>query len=187
MLIVITGTPGTGKTTASELLGKKMKMPVLHLREFVLGKKLSSGFDKKTKNDMVDLRKLEKELKKEIAKPETSKRGTLIIEGHLACEIPLPADYVFVLRCKPKELEKRMRKRNYAEGKIRENLLAEMLDYCTQNAEANYPEARIFEIETAGRTADETAGRIAEIISGKTAKGEKISYQKELKEFLGLR
>ncbi|VVB98524.1 Putative adenylate kinase [uncultured archaeon] len=181
MLIVITGTPGTGKTTASALLGKMMGMPVLHLREFVKERKLSSGFDKKTQIDLVDLGKLGKELSKELAKGE--KR---IVEGHLACEIPLPAQFVFVLRCEPGELRRRMKKRRYARAKLNENLMAEMLDYCTQNSEANCPEASICELETSGKTAEETAARMLKIISGK-AKGDKVDYRKQLKEFLELR
>ncbi len=184
MLIVITGTPGTGKTETCGRLGKMLGSDVIHLREFVKARKISSGFDRKTKSGIVDLRKLERELMKEITKLKTRNRK-LVVEGHLACEIPLPADYVFVLRCKPKELEKRMRKRNYAEGKTRENLLAEMLDYCTQNAEVNYPDAKIHELETSGKTAGESAARIMKIISGR-AKGDKVDYRKQLKNFLKL-
>lgn len=185
MIVIIGGTPGTGKTSASEILGKKIKARVMHLREFVKEKHLSSGFDEKTKSEIVPLDKLEKELKKEIAKRET-RNSKLIVEGHLACEIQLPAKFVFVLRCNPKELEKRLKKRKYRKEKMNGNLLAEMLDYCTQMSEANYEKSGIFEIETAGKTALQTAEKMRKIISGKKPGSGKISYAAELKKFLGL-
>lgn len=185
MLIVITGTPGTGKSTAVKILGARTGFDVLRLREFVKEKHLSSGFDEKAKTGIVDLEKLQKELRKEIAKLEIG-NGKLIVEGHLACEFPIPAEFVFVLRCNPKELEKRLKKRKYSKEKIDENLLAEMLDYCTQMSEANYKKSRIFEIETAGKTAAQTAEKMRKIISGKNPGQKKIAYAKELKEFLRL-
>lgn len=180
MLIVITGTPGTGKTSVSRILGGKLGMDVLHLREFVKEKKLASGFDEKKNAEIVDLGKLHGALKK-------IPMHNIIVEGHLACEIPLAAKFVFVLRCKPTELRKRMEKRRYAKAKIDENLLAEMLDYCTQNAEANYGKAEIFEIETSVKNPEQVAEKVARVVSGKKTKTEKISYAKELKEFLRLR
>ncbi len=188
MLIVITGTPGAGKTTAAGILGRKTNAKIIHLREFVEKKKLASAFDKKMNAEVVDLKKLGKELEKEIAKPGTGNwRRSFVIEGHLACEIPLKADFVFVLRCKPRELEKRMRRRGYAKEKINGNLLAEMLDYCVQKAELNYPKNRIFEIETSRRVAEQTAGVMEKISLAKKVRSGKIDYTKELKKFLKLR
>lgn len=179
MLIVITGVPGTGKTTISAQLGKKLNFNILHLREFVKQKKLSSKFQNE---NLVDLKKLKKELIKEIEKQEY-----LIIEGHLACEIPLPTDFVFVLRCNPCTLEKRLKKRKYSKEKIKENLLAEMLDYCVQVAETHYKGKRIIEIETAGAHTNYIVTKIIRIISEKNAgKNNHISYTNELERFLGL-
>ncbi len=188
MLIVITGTPGTGKTSASAILGKMLGVPVLHLREFVRTKGISIGFDKNTRSEIVDLKNLGKELKTEITKRETrSLKRSVLIEGHLACEIRLPASYVFVLRCNPRELRKRLKERGYPAQKIEENLVTEMLDYCTQNAEANYPKSKIVEIETAGKNAEQTAEIMRKSLSGEKTKIKPISYQKELKKYLRLR
>lgn len=186
MLIVVTGTPGTGKSTASEALARRLGAGVLHISEFVEERGLGSGYDRKTQSESVDVRKLEGELRKEFAKLGT-RNSKLIVEGHLACEIKLNADFVFVLRCSPKILEKRMGRRGYPPAKIRENMLAEMLDYCTQNAEGNYPRAKLLEIETWGRTAAETARMMADAVGGKGAKCAKVDYHKELKEFLRLK
>ncbi len=192
-LTIISGTPGTGKTSAARLLGKLIGARVIHLREFVREKKLSSGYDRKTDSELVDLGKLKRALMREIARPGTQHRkpGTgngplVIVEGHLACEFALPAGRVFILRCRPGELKKRLSARKYAKAKLEANLLAEMLDYCVQKAGLNYPDAEVCEIETAGKGAAQTAGRLAALAAGK-GKCDSPDYQKELKEFLKLR
>lgn len=180
MIIVITGTPGTGKTTASRILGKKINADVLHLNEFVEQKKSFLGFDEK--QGWVDLRKLKKCLKKEFAKHKE-----LIVESHILCEISLKPDAVFILRCKPKELEKRLKKRKYSKEKVEENLLAEMLDYCTQKTEANYKHQPLVEIETADKKPKETAEIIRKIFFKRIVYNKKIKYKKELIKFLKLK
>lgn len=182
MLIIVTGTPGTGKSSTSALLGKRMGIRVLHLREFVKEKKLVKERDREMDSDVVNLNKLKKELKKEIDKS----KGDLIIEGHVACEIALDAKYVFVLRCEPKELKKRLQKRKYSDRKIKENMLCEMLDYCLQKSEENFPKARIFQIETAHMSVDFTAKKMENVLYGKKIKKENINYADELKKYLGL-
>lgn len=201
MLVVVTGTPGTGKTRCASILAKKTRARIIHLRKFVKEKGLAEGRDARMKSELVDLRKLGRELKKEIAKLDVgrgawqaagntrleTRNRKLIVEGHLACEIPLPADYVFVLRCEPRELGKRLERRRYLKEKINENLLSEMLDYCLQQSEANFPKARIVQVETAGRKAEETAGIMLRALSGKKIKKECINYTGELKKHLGLK
>lgn len=187
LLLVITGTPGTGKTACATLLAKKIGARTIYLHEFVKKKRLANGYDDKMESEIVDIKKLKKELKKEIAKVKSQHPTQhLIVEGHLACEFSLPANIVFVLRCKPAELKKRLAARNYPSKKVEENVMAEMLDYCSQQAEANYSRAKIFELETAGRSALQIATRIARIIAGK-GKGDRVDYQRELKKFLKLK
>ncbi|MFA5077362.1 MAG: AAA family ATPase [Candidatus Micrarchaeia archaeon] len=186
MLILVTGSPCTGKTTSSKELGKILKMGVLHITDFVESNAgmLGGRFDKRMDSELVDVQKLGKALR-----GECRKHAGLIIEGHLACEVRLPADYVFVLRCRPDILETRLRKREYSVRKVEENLLSEMLDYCLQKAEANCPESNIIQIETAGSTAGKNAKRMAGIVrgAGRRERGEKVNYTSYLIRHLGLR
>ncbi|MBU0586889.1 adenylate kinase family protein [Candidatus Micrarchaeota archaeon] len=176
MHIIITGTPATGKTTVAKHLGHLLNYEILNIKDFVNRKKL---YVKNINPKEVDLKKLRRSLI-----PETKKQKNLIIEGHLACEIQLPAAYVIVLRCNPKELEKRMRKRGYKKSKIEENMLAELLDYCTQLSKQKYPNSKIFEIETSRMASLGIANKIKNIISGKQNSSKEISYTKELIRFL---
>ena len=161
--IVITGTPGTGKTTVADLLGKKINMPVTHITELVKEKKL--GIRKENGAIIVSMKKLWKELKDIDG----------IIEGHLACELPLKDALVIVLRCRPPVLRDRMKKRKYPERKIKENLEAEALDYCTVLAEKNYSQHMVFEVDTSNRKIGNIVDRCAGIVQGKI-KTEKIDF-----------
>ncbi len=114
---------------------------------------------------------------------ERKKQQNVVVEGHLVCELKLKVDRVVVLRTNPRVLEKRLKKRGYAKEKIEENVLAEMLDYCTVASERNLKKARIYEVETSG-SVKENLQKITKIIEGK---GERlragwVSWGKELSE-----
>ena len=183
MLIVITGTPGTGKTEVSKALGKIIGARVIRLSEFANEKKLASGFNKKMGCSLVDAEKLRKALLSELKKANA---GNIVVEGHLACEMRIPADFVFVLRCNPKILGRRMEMRDYPEEKINGNMMAEMLDYCTQLSNSNYGAEKVFELETSKSDASEVAQKIKRIASGKKVADKPISYRNELMEFIGI-
>ncbi|HLG24957.1 MAG TPA: AAA family ATPase [Candidatus Nanoarchaeia archaeon] len=65
-VICVTGTPGTGKTTVAKKLALKIGFLYLDINGFVSKNKLYSGYDKKRKSKIVDIKKLNKELVKEI-------------------------------------------------------------------------------------------------------------------------
>ncbi len=148
MKIVISGTPGTGKTTVAKILSELTGLPVIQINQVAKEHDL-------VHNEEVDIKKLEKILK--------DSEG--IIEGHLACEMRLN-DRIFILRCEPSTLKKRLLPRNYSEEKLKNNVEAEALDYCTQVAEHYYRE--IYEIDTTHRTPEQVARIILDIISGKS-------------------
>ena len=154
MRIVITGVPGTGKTTIAKRLARMLNLPYISLTEEA--RKLGATFE-------CDV----KELKKALTLPPS-----FVLEGHLACEFAIPCDVCIVLRCAPQQLEKRLKKRGYSEKKIEENVMAEALDYCTQRARLFYN--RVEEVETTHRSEEEVLKIILEILKGK--KGEEVDY-----------
>lgn len=166
MKIIITGTPCTGKSTVADILGKKLKLPAVHVTELIKKGKLGT---KKSGEIEVGLLKLEKTLAKQ----------TGILESHLLCEFSLPNAIVFVLRCDPRALEKRMKKRGYSKQKIRENLECEALDYCTIKAEQKYRRAKVLDVDATKRTPKQTADKILQIIKRK-GKGDKVDFSKWL-------
>lgn len=132
MQIIITGTPGTGKTTLAKALARKLKHLYLNEHEFCRRKGIGR-FDKKARELVVPIARLEKALRGLLKKEKN-----LVLEGHLLCEARLPVDAAVALSCGEKELEKRLRKQGYNEEKILDNLCCEALQYCWRRAKKNF-------------------------------------------------
>ena len=162
MLIGLTGTPGTGKTSVSNLLKEEYGYKIIHLNELIKEEHLYSEVDTKRDSVIADMEQV-------IARVNdlTCRHGNnderndkiTILESHLSHHI---ADIVIVLRASPDELRKRLSKRKYPLAKIQENVEAEALDvilvesfeWCDQ----------IFEINTTGRYISDIAKDIAQIV-----------------------
>lgn len=114
MIITLTGTPGTGKTTLSDEFDK---YKIIHLTEFV--KKHDLG--QREEEFEVNIPEMKSKLEQEISDNEE-----VVIEGHLAHHFP--SDYCIVLRCDPEILEKRLKERDYSTEKVNENVESEILD-----------------------------------------------------------
>ena len=131
MIIAVSGTPGTGKTRLSKKLAKALKYKYLDVKKLIAEKKLSVGYDRKRKCEIVDTRKLNIVLIRLI-----KDNPYLVIDSHLSHY--LPKEYVhrcIITTCKLDELKKRLEERNYSEGKVAENLEAEIFETCLTEAE----------------------------------------------------
>lgn len=175
MRVLITGTPGTGKTKVAESLGEITGWEVLHITEIAEdAEAVVSGKEKE-----VDMPKLFACLT-----PILNEKKDVIFEGHLGCEIPCPADLVVVLRTNPEELEKRMEKRGYAREKIDSNIMAELLDYCYQLSERNYS-CKVLELDTTGKSPEESANRIYSYLEGELDSLDTVNWEKYLEKKTG--
>ena len=124
MVIIVSGTPGTGKTTYSKNLAKARKLKYIDVKRLIEKKKLYSGFDKKRDAYIVDEKKLSKFLVDMI-----KKENNLVIDSHLSHYIlPKHVKLCIVTKCSLKTLEKRLLNRGYSKDKIRENLDSEIFD-----------------------------------------------------------
>ena len=164
MKVIITGVPGTGKTSVANKLSEITGWPVIRANDLV-------------NREYVDTRKLRMK-----ALWAIKDMDNVILEGHLFCEIKLPVDHVIVLRTRPDVLEERLKPRGYPEKKIRENLMAEMLDYCLSRAEKKYDD--VWQIDTTGRTVDETANLIASAIKTGKRIWEPVDWSQILEDWL---
>lgn len=162
-VIIITGVPGSGKTSIAGELAKLCGAKALAINDLVASQGIFSEVDVTDGAKIVLLPKLQQALKKEIS----SHKGTLIIEGHLACEIKLPAGFVLICRCNPNVLRSRLQSRGYSTDKIKANVLSEMLDYCTLQCSKRYPSSRTFEIDTSSKSPRECALAALELFHGK--------------------
>ena len=129
--IIISGTPGTGKSTLARLISRKINFKILNFKKILEENKLNENYDFKRKCYMVDTKKLDKTLIKIIK----NSKNPLIIESHLSHF--LPRKYVnlcIITKCDLIILKKRLVKRKYDSFKIKENLEAEIFNVCLDEA-----------------------------------------------------
>jgi adenylate kinase len=173
MRLVITGSPGTGKSTIASALAAKLGLELIDIKKIVLARKLRG------RSGEVDLKRLASALSFLAGKKD------YVVEGHLACEIKLPADFVFVLRTRPDALRRRLAARKYGARKLEENLMAEMLDYCAQRAAAVYGKRQL-ELDTSHRTIASCVLEMEKAIKQKKKKLDSVDYSTALREHLRL-
>jgi adenylate kinase len=126
MILVFSGTPGTGKTTLSKELAKKNKWKYIDVNKIIDKFDLIEKYDMDRDTFVVNEKKLGKVLV-EIIKKEKN----LVIDSHMAHYIPKKyVDMVFVTKCDLRMLKKRLTFRKYKAKKIRENMDAEIFDIC---------------------------------------------------------
>jgi adenylate kinase len=166
-VILIAGTPCTGKTTTSKALTSKLNAEYINLTDYARTNKLIRGEDKERKTIIINEEKMNKKLAETIA---ASNNINIIIDGHYAASVTPTSlvTKVFVLRRNPKELQKFMEKCGYAGTKMWENLSAEVLDVCLIEA-MQAQQDKVCELDVTGKTVEEVVNEIIDVLD----KGEK--------------
>ena len=130
-IIIITGTPCTGKTTIAKKISSLKNYDYLDVNKLIKQHKVYEKYDRKTKSYLADTKKVKQLLLKIIKKS----KNNLVIDSHLSHYLPSKlVDLCILTKCDIKILKKRLKKRKYNEQKIRENLDAEILDICLNEA-----------------------------------------------------
>ncbi len=166
-VIVVTGTPGVGKTVVSSLLASKLNAFHIDLGELVKLEKLWSDMDKTRETLIADMPKLSKRVREMI---ERSKLD-IILDGHYAVDV-VPAKrvhVVFVLRREPDELRRSMRERGFEGKKLKENLAAEVLDVCLYSAVKICGVEKVCEIDVTGKKTDDVVKEAVAVLEGRKA------------------
>ncbi len=132
MLIIISGTPGTGKSTLAKTLTKKLSFHRLNLHHYY--KKISLSYNKKKQCYNVDIKKFEK-----LVKEKLKQHPNLIVDSHISHYLPKKlVDLCIITKCSDlKKLKQRLQKRKYSKKKIEENLECEIFDVCLNEAKQN--------------------------------------------------
>lgn len=145
-IILITGTPGVGKTTIAMELSKRLNCDYINIADYALKKHYIIGFDGKLKSYIIDIEKVRDDLDK------LSEDRCLIVDSHIVEVVPREkVKKVIVLRLNPKILEKRLKERNYPEEKIRINVESELVDVCLVDCINYFDKEVIYEIDTTNK------------------------------------
>lgn len=170
-ILVITGVPGTGKTSFSNQLAKRISSAeVIHVTEIVNRKRLFTSRSRDAAK-IVDMSRLRAELERMIRR---SSKKNIILESHLLCDIKIKNASALVLREHLDVLAKRMRARRYPVQKIKANIVSEATDYCGIRAELNY--ANVSEAFSRDKR---LAGYAARLLKGEKPKPEPIELLPE--------
>ena len=161
MLVIITGTPGTGKTSVTSKLREKIDATFISINGLLEDYDLNLGTDEKRGYKIFDTDKMVPVVDGIV---RDSQKELIIFEGHLAQDYP-NADLVIVLRCDPLILRDRLNTRDWKDEKIQENVSAEILGICTSESYETYGDT-IQEIEKSNKSIDELADEIVDVING---------------------
>ena len=151
--VAVTGTPGTGKTTATTLL--EAEYDVIHLNE-----RIKSDDDLWTERDadrdtlVADLDAVRTELGD----------WSGVLDSHLAHRFDV--DRVVVLRCHPETIESRLEARGESPETAAENAESEALDVILSEAVAEHGAENVYEVDATDRDPEAVADAIRAAIEG---------------------
>ena len=151
--VAVTGTPGTGKTTATALLEGEHR--VIHLND-----EITSNGDLWTERDA------ERDTLVADLDAVSDRLGdwTGVLDSHLAHRFD--ADRVVVLRCRPETVESRLRERGESDATAAENAESEALDVILSEAVAEHGAERVYEIDATDRDPGAVADAIRGVVAG---------------------
>lgn len=159
MRVAVTGTPGTGKTTAVGALAESGELPpemeIVHLNDVVEQKGFTAGYDDERDSAIIDVEAVEDWL---------DGRDDVLFESHLAHHFT--ADRVVVCRCHPDELERRLESRDKPRRSIAENAESEALDVVLTEAVDRHGTGSVYEIATTDTDPETVAAEIAAVVAG---------------------
>ncbi|EFC46325.1 predicted protein [Naegleria gruberi] len=147
--ILITGTPGVGKTVMGEAVINSLKEKLnltnyeyLNVSEIAKGEQFVEEFDSERDTYVLDEDKLLDHLEEKLSDLEKG----FVIDYHSSELFPERwIDFVIVLRCDPDVLFKRLEKRGYSEQKVQENVDCEIFQVCSDEAQESYKPEIVFE------------------------------------------
>eukprot|EP00760_Papus_ankaliazontas_P005409 PhM_4_TR12548/c0_g1_i1/m.58379/K18532/AK6, FAP7; adenylate kinase len=136
--IVVTGTPGTGKTTMSEVIAQAFGFTHVNVGKLVSQEGFHESYDEEFDAHVPDEDRLLDHLETVVAD------GGVVLDFH-SCELYPErwVDLVLVLSAKTEVLFDRLRARGYSDRKVEENMDAEIHRVCEDEARESYPDAII--------------------------------------------
>jgi len=144
-LIIISGTPATGKSSIAEILVKNFGFVKIDWHDLIKrNKKLSSGYDQKKKCYALNMSELEKVIDKiRLGHPTTQ----FLFDSHVAHYLPPEmVRLAIIMKCSNLEkLRARLEDRKYSKAKVKENLECEIFDVCLDEAQEAGHKVLIFD------------------------------------------
>ena len=179
LVVAVTGTPGTGKSTFAKMLSKAVRgSSVIEINDVARVLGLYTGRTWHGSRE-VQVRRLAQAVKKRVSMAG----GLVLVVGHLAPDLGIKCDIAVVTRLSLRKLESRLKLRHYHAEKMRENLISEALDYCGTAMSRACSE--LYEIEGAAE-ARTVAAYITKRAEGVSAAKPKLRAHDKVREIMGM-
>uniref|UniRef100_H2WC42 Adenylate kinase isoenzyme 6 homolog n=1 Tax=Caenorhabditis japonica TaxID=281687 RepID=H2WC42_CAEJA len=143
--ILITGSPGTGKSTLGQQVADSLGFDFIEIGKEVRENNLYGEFDEQYNCHVLD----EDKLLDHISDRMDSDDGGVVVDYH-GCDL-FPErwfDIVVVLRCSTEKLFDRLQARGYSEFKIKENVECEIFGSLLEEAKESYKEEIVHELQS---------------------------------------
>jgi adenylate kinase len=149
-LVLVTGTPGVGKTALAKSLMQNSGFKLIELNRLIRKEKLYIHYDMARKTYVIDEKKLRRRLELLSRSSEKIVLPTHLIGGFLP---KASVKLALVLRLDPVVLYKRLRTRGWTKQKAWENTEAEILDVSLQESRSLLGPSKVYEIDTSRKSA----------------------------------
>ncbi len=159
--ILITGTPGVGKTATASLVAERLGFQHLCVGDVVKQNKFYEGKDEKFDSMILDEDRLLDHMEQMLADAADEERG-VVVDYH-GCDF-FPErwfDLVLVLRAKTDVLYDRLVERGYSETKRSENMECEIMQIVLDEARASYAEEIVHEVQS--NTLEDMEGNVTRV------------------------
>ena len=143
--ILVTGTPGVGKSKLEDALAQQLGMNVINVGQFAKENNCLGEWDAEYESHELDEDPLLDLLEEKVGKGE----GGFVVEHHVPDLFPERwFDLVLVLRCNNTVLYDRLMNRGYAGKKLEENCQAEIFQTVLDEAKESYREEIVVELQS---------------------------------------
>eukprot|EP00092_Neocalanus_flemingeri_P037761 GFUD01041109.1.p1 GENE.GFUD01041109.1~~GFUD01041109.1.p1 ORF type:complete len:191 (-),score=77.37 GFUD01041109.1:92-664(-) len=143
--ILVTGTPGVGKSKLADVLAQKLGMKVINVGQFAKENNCLGDWDPDYESHELDEDPLLDLLEEKVGKGD----GGFVLEHHVPELFPERwFDLVLVLRCNNTVLYDRLKERGYGGKKLEENCQAEIFQTVLDEAKESYREEIVVELQS---------------------------------------
>lgn len=139
MRILVSGTPGVGKTTFSSQVSERFKIPHVEMSRYIKDNELYVEYDEKYSSFVYD-----DEVVKESLKTHLLGMNSYIIDTH-SCGVVDDVDFdlIFILTSPVEVLYQRLKERGYDDLKIKENIECEIFGVVREEMEDLFGSAHV--------------------------------------------